>query len=84
LSRLGICGGYPSNGIAAPAKQGTPHHWQFSKAHTGSRNEHGFPLAVILNHDNENARNIGQGEARHIKYKRLKLGEGQAYDGSSD
>jgi hypothetical protein len=21
--------------IAAPAKQGTPHHWQISKAHTG-------------------------------------------------
>jgi hypothetical protein len=22
------------NEIAAPAKQGPPHHWQFSKAHT--------------------------------------------------
>jgi hypothetical protein len=31
---------------------------------------------VILNHDNENVRNIGQGEARHRKYKRLKLGGG--------
>jgi hypothetical protein len=29
-------------------------------------------------------RNIGQGEARHRKYKRLKLGSGQAYDHSSD
>jgi hypothetical protein len=29
---------------------------------------------VILNHDNENVRNIGQGEGRHRKYKRLKLG----------
>jgi hypothetical protein len=29
-------------------------------------------------------RNIGQGEARHRKYKRLKLGDGQAYDRSSD
>jgi hypothetical protein len=38
---------------------------------------------VILNHDNENFRNIGQGEARHRKYKRLKLGGGQAYDRSS-
>jgi hypothetical protein len=38
---------------------------------------------VILNHDNENVRNIGQGEARHRKYKRLKLGGGQAYDRSS-
>jgi hypothetical protein len=38
---------------------------------------------VILNHDNENVRNIGQGEARYRKYKRLKLGGGQAYDSSS-
>jgi hypothetical protein len=38
---------------------------------------------VILNHDNENVRNIGQGEARRRKYKRLKLGGGQAYDRSS-
>jgi hypothetical protein len=28
-------------------------------------------------------RNIGQGEAQHRKYKRLKLGGGQAYDHSS-
>jgi hypothetical protein len=35
---------------------------------------------VIENHDNENVRNIGQGEARHRKHKRLKLGGGQAYD----
>jgi hypothetical protein len=39
---------------------------------------------VILNHENENVRYIGQGEDRHIKYKRLKLGGGQAYDRSSD
>jgi hypothetical protein len=39
---------------------------------------------VIENHENENVRNIGQGEARHHrKYKRLKLGGGQAYDRSS-
>jgi hypothetical protein len=38
---------------------------------------------VILNHDNENVRNIGQGEARHRKYKRLKVGGGQADDRSS-
>jgi hypothetical protein len=31
---------------------------------------------VIQNHDNENVRTIGQGEARHRKYKRLKLGGG--------
>jgi hypothetical protein len=39
---------------------------------------------VIQNHENVNVRNIGQGEARHRKYKRLKLGGGQAYDRSSD
>jgi hypothetical protein len=36
------------------------------------------------NHDNENVRYIGQGEPRHRKYKRLKLGDCQAYDRSSD
>jgi hypothetical protein len=39
---------------------------------------------VILNYDNENVRYVGQGERRHRKYKRLKLGGGQAYDRSSD
>jgi hypothetical protein len=39
---------------------------------------------VIQNHENVNVRNIGQGEARHGKYKRLKLGGGQAYDRSND
>jgi hypothetical protein len=38
---------------------------------------------VIRNHDNENVRNIGQGEANHRKYKRLKFGRGQAYDRSN-
>jgi hypothetical protein len=39
---------------------------------------------VIQNHENENVRYIGQGEARHRKYKRLKLGGSHAYDCSSD
>jgi hypothetical protein len=39
---------------------------------------------VIQNHENVNVRNIGQGEARHRKYKRLKLGGGQACDRSND
>jgi hypothetical protein len=38
---------------------------------------------VIKNHDNENVRSIVQGETPHRKYKRLKLGGGQAYDRSS-
>jgi hypothetical protein len=37
---------------------------------------------IIQNQDNENVRNIGQGEARHRKYKRLKLGGGHVYDHS--
>jgi hypothetical protein len=39
---------------------------------------------VIQNHVNEHVRDIGQGEARHKKYKRLKLGGGPVYDCSSD
>jgi hypothetical protein len=39
---------------------------------------------VILNHVNPNVRGIRQGKARHRKYKRLKLGSGQAYDSSAD
>jgi hypothetical protein len=37
---------------------------------------------IIQNHDNENVRKIGQDEARHRKYKRLKLGGGHLYDRS--
>jgi hypothetical protein len=44
----------------------------------------GKQAAVILNHNNENVRYIGEGKARHRKCKRLKLGSGQAYDRSSD
>jgi hypothetical protein len=39
---------------------------------------------VIQNHENENVRYIGQGEARHRNCKRLKLGGGHVYDFSSD
>jgi hypothetical protein len=39
---------------------------------------------VIRSHENVNVRNTGQGEARHRKYKRLKLGGGQGYGRSSD
>jgi hypothetical protein len=38
------------------------------------------PAEVIQNHDNENVRSIEQGETPHRKYKRLKLGGGQAND----
>jgi hypothetical protein len=39
---------------------------------------------VIQNHENANVHNIGNGEARHKKYQRLKVGGDQAYDCSSD
>jgi hypothetical protein len=39
---------------------------------------------VIQNNEKAYVRNIGQGEPLHRKYKRLKLGGGQAYDRSSD
>jgi hypothetical protein len=35
---------------------------------------------AIQIHENANVGNSGQGEPRHRKYKRLKLGCGQAYD----
>jgi hypothetical protein len=38
---------------------------------------------IIQNHENENVRYIGQGEARHRKYKRLNLGGDHVYDRSS-
>jgi hypothetical protein len=38
---------------------------------------------VIQNHENENVRSRGQGEARYRKYKRFKPDDGQAYDRSS-
>jgi hypothetical protein len=39
---------------------------------------------VIQNHENENVRYIGQGEAKHGKYQKLKPGGGHLYDCSSD
>jgi hypothetical protein len=44
----------------------------------------GLQAEIIQNHDNEFIRSIGQGEARHREYKKLKLGRGQAYGSSRD
>jgi hypothetical protein len=44
----------------------------------------GRQAEVIQNHENEHVRRIGQDEATHRKYNRLKLGCGQAYNCSSD
>jgi hypothetical protein len=35
---------------------------------------------IIHNHENENVRNIGQGETPQRKHKRLELGGGHLYD----
>jgi hypothetical protein len=44
-----------------------------------------FPEAELMIWDkNENVRYIGQGETRHRKYKRLKLGGVHVYDCSSN
>jgi hypothetical protein len=84
---------------AVPAKKGSARHWKFSRC-TPVRNLHRvFKLTyvyeyiiklrrrqaeVIQNHENEYIHGIGQDEARHRKYKRLKLGGSQAYDRSND
>jgi hypothetical protein len=39
---------------------------------------------VIQNHENGHVGGIGQGEARHRKYKRLKLDGSQAYNRSNN
>jgi hypothetical protein len=39
---------------------------------------------VIQHHENTHVRNIRQDEVRYRKYKKIKLGGGQAYDRSSD
>jgi hypothetical protein len=86
---LGIYGRHPPLKIAAFAKQGSLHHWKFSKVHTAFNLPHVYDYItklcrqqaeVIQNHENDHTHSIGQGEARHRKYKRLKLGGGEAYD----
>jgi hypothetical protein len=39
---------------------------------------------ALQKHEDEHVRRIGEGEARHGKYKKLKLGGGHSYDASSD
>jgi hypothetical protein len=39
---------------------------------------------IIQNNENEHVRGVGQGEARHRKYKKLKLGGVQSEECSSD
>jgi hypothetical protein len=48
LPHLGICSGHPPPEIVAPAKQGSLHHWKFSKVHTGPRFAHGFQSSLCV------------------------------------
>jgi hypothetical protein len=41
-------GRYQPNEITAPAKQGSLHHWQFSKVHTVSRIVHGPQTSIHI------------------------------------
>lgn len=47
LCLTGICGRHPNSEMAAPAKQGAPNYWQFSKAHTDQRFVCGFQDSVM-------------------------------------
>jgi hypothetical protein len=90
---MGVCGRHPSTEIAAPAKQSSnfprripvrdlkmafklPYIYDYITKLCRQRAE------VIQNY--ENVRNIGPGELWHRKYKRFRLGGGQADDRSSD
>jgi hypothetical protein len=90
---------YPSNEIAVSAEQGSLHHGNFARPTLVRKLHKTFSIPyvydyitklsiqqaeVIQSHENANVRNIGQGEAQHRKYRRLKLGGGQAYDHSND
>jgi hypothetical protein len=93
---MGISGRHLPLKIAAPTKESSPHHWKFSRIILVRDLNTAFNLPMytityqivqatsIRNHENEHVRGIGQHEARHRKYKRLKLGSGQAYNHSSD
>ena len=68
--------------IATPAKQGFAHHWKFSKVHTGPRFAQSFQPSVqkIMR---INMFPVQDKVKPDRKYKRLKLGGGQAYDHSN-
>jgi hypothetical protein len=99
LPRLRINGRHPPLKIVAIEKQVSSHRWKFFNVHINLRFAHGFKPSVCIrlliklcrqqaevvqNHDIEHVHKIGQVEASHRKYMRLKLGDGQAYDRSGD
>jgi hypothetical protein len=48
MPHLGICGRHLPLKIAAPAKQGSAHHWKFSKVHTSPQFAHSFQHSVCI------------------------------------
>jgi hypothetical protein len=82
--------------MPATSKQGSPNKWNLSKAHTDPLIARGFQYSVrvwlyyiIMQAASSrctklNVRNVGQNEATHGDYARLKLRGGQAYDCSSE
>jgi hypothetical protein len=95
LSCLRICGRYPYNETAAPEISVLHTIGKFPRIipirdmhiYFETPSEYGNITKLcrqqahaIQNHENSGIPNIGQGEARHRKYKRLKLLGGQAYD----
>jgi hypothetical protein len=99
LPHLGISGRHLPLKIAAPIKQGYPHIGKLPRSTPVSDLHMTFNLLYVYDYITDYAGNkqksykvkrtytftgVGQGEARHRKYKRLELGGGQAYDHSSD
>jgi hypothetical protein len=70
--------------LATQKNRGTVRHGDFYSGRLAVIRVHSCVRSSEQNHENEHVRGTGQGEARHRKYKRLKLGGGQAYDRSSD
>lgn len=74
-----FCGRRCGFETAGTAKQGLPNNARFARTWIRSQN-YNQQAQVVQNHENDNVRNTGQGEAQQRTYKRLK----PASDLSSD
>jgi hypothetical protein len=61
---LGICGRQPPLKIAVPAKQGSLHHWKFSKMHAGPRFAHGFRPSICIRLYNKSVQATSRGHTK--------------------
>jgi hypothetical protein len=85
LPGLGIIGRHLPLKTAAHSKQGSAHHWKFSKVHTGPRFAHSFHPSVCIrlynkivqatsrSHENKQVRGIEQAEASVENIRGLNL-----------